>query len=199
MVCPMISRGQIYFVNLSPTQGREPAGRRPVLVVSSDAINRQPLVVTVAVGTNAANITRDYPTNIRVTAQETGLPKRAHRLDSFSLPIYFNQGRLIMIKSKKTMIHHLPITKARVNLGHVVRRVHVNKEYFILEKDGIPVAGILDADELEDYLELQDPAIRQQIAESNADIAAGRVRPASEFLAELKRMKAAKSKRSVKR
>ena len=104
-----------------------------------------------------------------------------------------------MIKSKKTMIHHLPITKARVNLGQVVRRVHVNKEYFILEKDGIPVAGILDADELEDYLELQDPAIRQQIAESNADIAAGRVRPASEFLAELKRMKAAKSKRSVKR
>ncbi len=71
----MISRGQIYFVNLSPTQDREQAGRRPVLVVSSDAINRQPLVVTVAVGTNAANITRDYPTNIRVTAQETGLPK----------------------------------------------------------------------------------------------------------------------------
>jgi len=72
---PMISRGQIYSINLSPTQGREQAGRRPVLVVSSDAINRQPLVVTVAVGTNAANIPRDYPTNIRVTAQETGLPK----------------------------------------------------------------------------------------------------------------------------
>ena len=28
----MISRGQIYFVNLSLTQGREQAGRRPVLV-----------------------------------------------------------------------------------------------------------------------------------------------------------------------
>jgi len=27
----MISRGQIYFVNLSPTHGREQAGRRPVL------------------------------------------------------------------------------------------------------------------------------------------------------------------------
>ena len=49
--------------------------RRPVLVVSSDAINRQPLVVTVAVGTDAANVPRDYPTNIRVTAGETGLPK----------------------------------------------------------------------------------------------------------------------------
>jgi mRNA interferase MazF len=71
----MISRGQIYFVNLSPIQGREQAGRRPVLVVSSDAINRQPLVVTVVVGTDAANILRDYPTNVRVTARETGLPK----------------------------------------------------------------------------------------------------------------------------
>jgi mRNA interferase MazF len=71
----MISRGQIYFVNLSPTQGREQAGRRPVLVVSSDAINRQPLVVTVVVGTDAANVSRDYPTNVRVAASETGLPK----------------------------------------------------------------------------------------------------------------------------
>ena len=46
----MISRGQIYFVNLSPTEGREQAGYRPVLVVSVDAINRLPLVVTVVVG-----------------------------------------------------------------------------------------------------------------------------------------------------
>jgi mRNA interferase MazF len=70
----MISRGQIYFVNLTPTQGREQAGNRPVLVVSVDAINRQPLVVTVVVGTSAKNIPKDYPTNVRVTAKETGLP-----------------------------------------------------------------------------------------------------------------------------
>lgn len=70
----MISRGQIYFVNLSPTQGREQAGRRPVLVVSVDAINRQPLVIAVVVGTDAKNVRRDYPTNVRVTAKETGLP-----------------------------------------------------------------------------------------------------------------------------
>jgi mRNA interferase MazF len=71
----MISRGSIYFVNLDPTLGREQAGRRPVLVLSVDAINRQPLVITVVVGTDAANITRDYPTNVRVTARESGLPK----------------------------------------------------------------------------------------------------------------------------
>jgi len=70
----MINRGQIYFVNLSPTHGREQAGYRPALVVSVDVINRQPLVVTVVVGTSAKNISRDYPTNVRVTAKETGLP-----------------------------------------------------------------------------------------------------------------------------
>lgn len=71
----MIKRGEIYFTNLDPTQGREQSGKRPVLVVSADAINRQPLVVTVVVGTDAANVGRDYPTNVRVTARETGLPK----------------------------------------------------------------------------------------------------------------------------
>lgn len=46
-VWAMIKRGEIYFVSLDPVNGREQAGNRPVLVVSSDAINAQPLVVTV--------------------------------------------------------------------------------------------------------------------------------------------------------
>jgi len=69
-----IHRGEIYFVNLNPVQGREQAGDRPVLVLSVDAINRLPLVVAVVVGTNGENVTRDYPTNVRVTAAESGLP-----------------------------------------------------------------------------------------------------------------------------
>ena len=70
----MISRGQIYLVNLNPVHGREQKGRRPVLVVSADAINRQPLVVTVVAGTDATHVPRDYPTNVRVPARESGLP-----------------------------------------------------------------------------------------------------------------------------
>lgn len=69
-----IRRGEIYFVNLSPAQGREQTGQRPVLVLSADAINTLPLVVTVAVGTKGANIARDYPTNVRVPPTESGLP-----------------------------------------------------------------------------------------------------------------------------
>jgi mRNA interferase MazF len=71
----IINRGEIYFVELMPTKGREPAGYRPVLVVSADIINRQPLVITVVVGTKASNITYNYPINVRVTADETGLPE----------------------------------------------------------------------------------------------------------------------------
>ncbi|MGB9177691.1 MAG: type II toxin-antitoxin system PemK/MazF family toxin [Pyrinomonadaceae bacterium] len=37
-----IERGEIYFVNLNPVQGREQAGQRPVLVLSIDTINRLP-------------------------------------------------------------------------------------------------------------------------------------------------------------
>jgi len=69
----MIRRGDIYFVSLDPTRGREQRGRRPVLVVSVDAINSQPLVVTVVVGTASENVPRDYPVNVRYSAAVTGL------------------------------------------------------------------------------------------------------------------------------
>ena len=69
-----IQRGDIYFVNLNPVQGREQAGQRPVLVMSIDTINRLPLVVTVVVGSKGENISRDYPTNVRLSPAESGLP-----------------------------------------------------------------------------------------------------------------------------
>jgi len=69
-----IHRGEIYFVDLNPVMGREQAGLRPVLVLSIDKINQLPLVVTVVVGTKGENLPRDYPTNVRVSPQESGLP-----------------------------------------------------------------------------------------------------------------------------
>lgn len=69
-----IERGQIYFVNLNPVQGREQAGERPILVLSANEINRLPLVITVVIGTKGANIRRDYSINVRVSPEESGLP-----------------------------------------------------------------------------------------------------------------------------
>lgn len=67
-------RGDIYFVDLDPVIGREQAGRRPVLVLSIDDINRKPLVVTVVPGTDGANVLRNHLTSVRVPAKECGLP-----------------------------------------------------------------------------------------------------------------------------
>src|SRR2546425_2634073 len=89
-------------------------------------------------------------------------------------------------KKSPPMVHRLPITKARINLGALVKRVHLNKEYVILEKDGIPIAGLMDIDEFEDYLELKDPKIREHIRKSHQEYLAGKSRPAEEFLAELR-------------
>lgn len=88
--------------------------------------------------------------------------------------------------SSKPMVTNIPITKARINLGALVKRVHLNKEYFILEKDGIPIAGLMDIDEFEDYLELQDPKVRAHIRKSNEEYLAGKSRPAEELLRELR-------------
>ena len=92
------------------------------------------------------------------------------------------------------IVRRIPITKARINLGQVARRAHLNREYFILEKDGIPVAGVLSADELEDYLEMQEPGLKAQIRKSSAEYRRGKSRDAKAFLAEL-RQKPAKSKK----
>jgi mRNA interferase MazF len=70
----MVQRGEMYFVNLNPVQGRKQAGERPVLILSNDIINRLPLVITTVVGTKGDNIPHDYPTNVRVPTSESGLP-----------------------------------------------------------------------------------------------------------------------------
>jgi hypothetical protein len=80
----------------------------------------------------------------------------------------------------------LPLTKARVNLGQIVRRAHVNREFFILEKDGIPVVSLMHVDDLEDYLEMQNRSVKEQIQTSPAEYRRGAARSAHEFLAELK-------------
>lgn len=77
----------------------------------------------------------------------------------------------------KDMVTTIPLTKARINLGALIKRVRLNNEYFILEKDGIPVAGLMDIDEFEDYLELQDPKIKAGIKKSHQEYLAGKARP----------------------
>lgn len=89
------------------------------------------------------------------------------------------------MKKTMSMVHRIPLTKARVNLGQIARRAHLNNEWFILEKNGIPIAGIVDIDDLEDWLELQDPEMQEQIAEGYREYRQGKTKPLDDFLAEL--------------
>ena len=70
--------------------------------------------------------------------------------------------------------------------------MHLNKEYVILEKDGIPLAALMDIDEFEDYLELRDPKVRAHIAKSRAEFQSGKSQPARELLEELRAQAARK-------
>ncbi len=79
----------------------------------------------------------------------------------------------------------MPMTKARRTLGALVRGVHVDGDVVVLEKDGIPVAGLVDIDVLEDYLDASDPELREHIRQSMEDYRAGRTRPLRDVLEEI--------------
>lgn len=91
-----------------------------------------------------------------------------------------------MPADKKRIVKRLPLTDARRHLGEVIRKVRIDKDYFILEKDGIPVAGIMDIDEFEDYLEVRDIGIKKQIRKSYDEYRRGKARPARDFLRKIK-------------
>ena len=84
------------------------------------------------------------------------------------------------------MVTTIPITKARINLGGIIKKIHLDKEYVVLEKDGYPVAGIMDIDEFEDYLELHNPRIQKEDAANRKKYGVETTRPAEELLHELR-------------
>ena len=54
-----LSRGELYWLDWTPARGSEQAGRRPALIVGSDAANHNshyPLTIVVAVSTVQRNI-----------------------------------------------------------------------------------------------------------------------------------------------
>jgi mRNA interferase MazF len=68
-------RGEIWFVNLDPTQGREQAGSRPALVISVDQFNQGPadLVVVCPI----TSIAKGIPLHVKITPPEGGLKKES--------------------------------------------------------------------------------------------------------------------------
>ena len=69
-----ILRGEIYWANLDPTQGREQAGYRPVLILSQDVFNEcSGTVIAIALTSQAPKA--GFPLTLELSA--TGLPKQS--------------------------------------------------------------------------------------------------------------------------
>ena len=72
----VIQRGDIFWVNFSPGKGSEPLGRRPGLVIQSDALNNSNInTVLMAVITSTMRF-GDLPGNVTLRKGEANMPKK---------------------------------------------------------------------------------------------------------------------------
>lgn len=72
-------QGEVWLAELDPTRGSEHAGRRPVLVCSTDRLNRAPIGLCIAVPLTTT--ARDNPLHVVIEPPQGGVRKR-----SFALP-----------------------------------------------------------------------------------------------------------------
>ena len=89
----------MFLARLSPTEGSEQQGTRPVVVVSRDAINQYSPVVVVVPLTDRAHKTKIFPSHVILKAGEGGLRK-----DSVALT---EQVRAISTKRLIQQVGHL--------------------------------------------------------------------------------------------
>jgi mRNA interferase MazF len=66
-----LRRGMVAWADLDPSQGREQAGRRPVLVIASDMFLQQ--ADSLAIIVPATTTDRDWPNHIRLRGDLPGL------------------------------------------------------------------------------------------------------------------------------
>lgn len=88
-----MNRGDVYLARLDPVEGSEQAGRRPVILVSRDAINAASPIVVVVPCTRHREERRIYPSQVVLRAPDGGL-----RSDSIAL------GEQIRALSKRRLV-----------------------------------------------------------------------------------------------
>ncbi|MGE0039586.1 MAG: type II toxin-antitoxin system PemK/MazF family toxin [Vicinamibacterales bacterium] len=71
----VVERGQVWWADLGSPEGSEPAFRRPVLVMQSDAFNRSRIRTVIAVVLTSNLRLVGAPGNVLVPAKASGLPK----------------------------------------------------------------------------------------------------------------------------
>ncbi len=70
------TRGEIYFLDFSPSKGREIKGPHPALVIQNDVGNKVSGLTIVAAITSNVKIS-DLPVGILIRPEESGLPHKS--------------------------------------------------------------------------------------------------------------------------
>ena len=110
-----IRRGDIFLANLEPVIGAEQGRTRPILVIQNDLGNKTSPTTIIAPITSK-KYSREFPTNIEITKQESGL-----KVDS---TILLNQIRVVdkrRIVRKLGVLNELILNKVdfaiKISLG----------------------------------------------------------------------------------
>ena len=67
-----IKRGELFWVDLTPSRGSEQSGRRPVLILQNDLGNAL-APTTIIAPLTTKNFTKEYPTNVTLPKGTAGL------------------------------------------------------------------------------------------------------------------------------
>ena len=70
----IFKRGDIFLADLEPIRGREQGGIRPVIIIQNDISNKYSPVIIIAAITSKI-FEKEYPTNIFISKQDSGLKK----------------------------------------------------------------------------------------------------------------------------
>ena len=71
----VITRGELYWIDLGSTRGSAPAKRRPVLIIQSDPFNESQLATTLAAVVTSNTALAAMPGNVFLPASATGLDR----------------------------------------------------------------------------------------------------------------------------
>jgi len=69
-----VERGDIFLTNLNPVIGSEQGKVRPALIIQNDFGNKHSPITIIAPITSKL-YTRDYPTNVKISAKESSLKR----------------------------------------------------------------------------------------------------------------------------
>jgi len=73
----VIKRGDIFWMNFSPGKGSEPMGRRPGLVIQSNALNDSKINTVIMLAITSTLKFADLPGNVTIRKGEANMPMKS--------------------------------------------------------------------------------------------------------------------------